>query len=235
MEHQKVCAVIVAAGKGKRMNLGHNKQYILLRNKPILVYTLEVFERNSNIDEIILVVPKNELIYCQKEIVEKHHIKKVLLLVAGGEERRDSVYEAIKNLSTDTDIVLIHDGARPFISRDIVDKCINEARNSDAVVVAVPVKDTIKTVNENLEVVCTHKREDLWAIQTPQAFSHSLIKNAYEEGILKKSNSTDDAMMVEALGHKVKIVLGSYENIKITTQEDLIIAEQILLKRGDGI
>lgn len=231
MKPDKVCAIIVAAGQGKRMNKGYNKQYILLEEKPILVHTLETISGNNNIDYIILVVPKDEIDYCKKEIIEKYNIQKVLLVVAGGEERQNSVYAGIKNIDPNTGIVLIHDGARPFISNEIINKSIREAINQGAVVVAVPVKDTIKVVNEELEVIDTPNRETLWSIQTPQVFSSKIIKKAYEEGIAQNFRATDDAMMVEAIGHKVKIVLGSYENIKITTPEDIILAEQILLKR----
>lgn len=230
--NKKVCAIIVAAGQGKRMKLGYNKQYMLLRSKPILAHTLERIAENKNIDYIILVVPKSEIEFCQREIVDKFNIKKVDAIVCGGEERQHSVFEGIKKTDETTDIILIHDGARPFIDDEIISRAIAEARNSGGVVVAVPVKDTIKIANEKLEVVSTPNRETLWSIQTPQVFKRSIIKRAYEQGVLN-IRATDDSMMVEAIGNKVKIVLGSYENIKITTPEDIIFAEQIFLKRGE--
>jgi len=235
MDHIKVGAIIVAAGKGKRMREGYNKQYILLKDKPILVHTLEVFNSSKEIDYIILVVPKDEILYCKREIIEKYNIDKVLFVVAGGEERQDSVYEGLKRIATDTKIVVVHDGARPFVDDDIINRSIREAEYNGAAVVAVPVKDTIKVVNNELEIVSTPNREHLWSIQTPQVFDSTLLKKAYDEGIRNCIRATDDATLVESLGHRVKIVLGSYENIKITTPEDINIAEQILLKRRDDL
>lgn len=233
MRKGKVSSIILAAGQGKRMKEKYNKQYILLSNKPILAHTLELFQRSSLVDDIILVVPKEEVSYCEKEIVEKYNIQKVSMVVSGGEERQDSVYNGLNNIDKNTEIVIIHDGARPFVTEELINKLTNEVETSSAVIAAVPVKDTIKVANEKLEIIETPNREKLWAVQTPQVFKYNLIKKAYDEGVDSSIKVTDDAMMVEALGHRVKIITGSYDNIKITTPEDIHIAEKILEKRGE--
>ncbi|MCC5910785.1 MAG: 2-C-methyl-D-erythritol 4-phosphate cytidylyltransferase [Clostridiaceae bacterium] len=224
----KVSAIIVAAGKGKRMGKGFNKQYILLKDKPILAYTINVFERSKYVDEIILVVGIDEIDYVEKEIIKKYDFQKEIKIVAGGKERQDSVYEGLKVVRDDCSMVLIHDGARPFLKEEIICRSIEGVKETGAVIVAVQVKDTIKVVNHQGEVVNTPERNGLWAVQTPQTFNCSLLKNAHEAVRKKGMVVTDDAMMVEALGHKVKVVEGSYDNIKITTPEDLIIGEIIL-------
>jgi 2-C-methyl-D-erythritol 4-phosphate cytidylyltransferase len=228
----KTTAIIVAAGKGKRMEKNINKQYILLRDKPVIAYTLEVFERVELIDEVILVVGEGEIGYCQKEIINRYKIKKVSAVIAGGKERKDSVNRGLSAVKPDCKIVVVHDGARPFITEDIIEASIKEAERWGAAAAAVPVKDTVKRVNRNMEVMGTLIREELWAVQTPQTFHFILLKEAYGQEIADLWNITDDAMLVERLGHKVKIFKGAYENIKITTPEDLDIAEGILKRRG---
>lgn len=231
----KTSVIIVAAGKGKRMGKGYNKQYILLKDKPIIAYTVEVFENTGIIDEIILVVGKNEIDLVKEKIIHKYNFKKVTGIIEGGAERHDSVYNGLKATNTDCDIVLIHDGARPFVTGSIIEKGIYTTKNAGACVVAVRVKDTIKIVNKNMEVDYTPNRNTLWAVQTPQIFKYELLLKAYEKlyGKLRTGavKITDDAILVEELGHKVKIIEGSYENIKITTPEDLILSEGILKKR----
>ncbi len=227
----KTIAIIVAAGKGKRMGKGYNKQYIFLADKPIVAHTIEVFENMDLIDEIILVVGKGEIDLAKKDIIHKYNFKKVVKIVEGGTERQDSVYNGLKAIDGNCDIVLIHDGARPFVTDNIIEKSIKAAKDAGACVVAVRVKDTIKVVNKNMEVDYTPDRDILWAVQTPQTFRYKLLSEAY--GRLQTGNIkvTDDAMLIEKLGHTVRIVEGSYENIKITTPEDLILGEGILKKR----
>jgi 2-C-methyl-D-erythritol 4-phosphate cytidylyltransferase len=227
----KNIAIIVAAGKGKRMGRGYNKQYILLADKPIVAHTIEVFENMDLIDEIILVVGRGETDLAKKDIIYKYNLKKVVKIVEGGTERQDSVYNGLKAIDGNCNIVLIHDGARPFVTDSIIEKSIKAAGDMGACVVAVRVKDTIKVGNKNMEVDYTPDRDILWAVQTPQTFRYKLLLEAYERLQTDNTKVTDDAMLIEKLGHTVRIVEGSYENIKITTPEDLILGEGILKKR----
>ncbi|ABR50578.1 2-C-methyl-D-erythritol 4-phosphate cytidylyltransferase [Alkaliphilus metalliredigens QYMF] len=230
----KVTVIVVAAGKGKRMGRSYNKQYIMLENKPILYHTLAVFEKHSEINEIILVVASGEEEYCQGQIIKKYGLKKVRKVVAGGSERRNSVKNGLEELEEACEVVLVHDGARPFITKEVITKSIEVAYEEGAVIVAVPVKDTIKRVNEKMEVVETPERQQLWAVQTPQVFRSGILKRAYKEAEDFERVGTDDAVLVEAAGYTVKVVLGIYENIKVTTPEDLIIGQGILNQRKDG-
>ncbi|HZJ76318.1 MAG TPA: 2-C-methyl-D-erythritol 4-phosphate cytidylyltransferase [Oscillospiraceae bacterium] len=227
----KISVIIAAAGKGKRMGKGYNKQYILLGGKPIVAHTIEVFENMGLIDEIILVVGRGETGSAEKDIIYKYNFKKVVKIVEGGAERGDSVYNGLKAVNTNCDIVLVHDGVRPFIAENIIEKSIETAKDAGACAVAVRVKDTIKVVKKNMEVDYTPDRDALWAVQTPQTFRYRLLLEAYEKLRIDDMKITDDAMLIEKLGHAVKIVEGDYENIKITTPEDLILGEGILNKR----
>ncbi|SET73010.1 2-C-methyl-D-erythritol 4-phosphate cytidylyltransferase [Natronincola peptidivorans] len=229
-DDKNVSAIIVAAGKGKRMGEGFNKQYIPLKEKPIVAHTLQIFENSQYIDEIILVVGKEEVSFAKTEIIEKYKFTKVVKVIEGGKERQDSVYNGLLEVNKRCQIVLIHDGARPFVKEKIIKNSIDMAEKIGAAVAAMPVKDTIKMVGDELEVVNTPERKYLWAVQTPQTFQYKLLKTAYEKLRTEKVIVTDDAMAVERLGHTVKIIEGSYENIKITTPEDLIIAKAILAK-----
>jgi 2-C-methyl-D-erythritol 4-phosphate cytidylyltransferase len=225
-----ISAVIVAGGKGTRMGQDINKQYIKIENKEILARTLEVFQAVDLIDEIILVVPEGDINFCKKNVVDKYNINKVMRIVTGGAERQNSVYNGLLNCSPDTSIVLIHDGARPFVTKDIIEKSIESAKEFGACAAAVPVKDTIKVANGEGFIIDTPNRSALFAVQTPQTFKYDLILKAHEEGMKKGIYATDDTMLVESLGHRVKIVEGSYFNIKITTPEDLTFAEAIIEK-----
>lgn len=227
----KTSVIIVAAGKGKRMKKDYNKQYILLDDKPIVAHTIEVFESINLIDEIILVVGKGEVDLVKEKIIDKYNFKKLVKIVEGGSERQDSVYNGLKVVNKDCNIVLVHDGARPFVSRNIIEESINVAKDFGASIVAVKVKDTIKVVDKNMEVDNTPNRDTLWAVQTPQTFKYKLLLKAYENLQNNNIQVTDDAMLIEKLGHRVKIIQGSYENIKITTPEDLILGQGILEKR----
>lgn len=219
--------VIVAAGTGSRMNMGINKQFIKLEGKEIIAYTIEKFYNNSNIEDIVVVVKEDESDFFKKEILDKYNFKNIKIAY-GGKERQDSVYNGLKLLDKKCHVVLIHDGARPFVSDKIIDNCIKEAKNHKAVVVGVPVKDTIKVIDKDKYIVDTPNRSVLWAVQTPQTFDYNILIDAYKDAFKNGFYGTDDAMLVERIGYKVKMVEGSYNNIKITTQEDLNIGSQIL-------
>lgn len=219
--------VIVAAGTGSRMNMGINKQFIKLEGKEIIAYTIEKFYNNSNIEDIVVVVKEDESEFFKKEILDKYNFKNVKIAY-GGKERQDSVYNGLKLLDEKCDVVLIHDGARPFVSYKIIDKSIEEAKEHKAIVVGVPVKDTIKVIDNDKNIVDTPNRSVLWAVQTPQTFDYNILIDAYKDAFKNKFYGTDDAMLVERIGYKVKMLEGSYNNIKITTQEDLNIGSQIL-------
>jgi len=226
----KTVAVIVAAGQGSRMGAKVNKQFLNLLDRPILAHTLEVFEKNPLIDGIIVIARQDEVIFCYQEIVKLYHFKKVLTVVAGGKERQDSVFEGLKALPLQCELVVVHDGARPFIAQNIISEAIELAQEKEAVIVAVPVKDTIKKVISGA-VQGTIPREELWAVQTPQVFNKELLLKAYQLAYEQGISGTDDASLIELLGIDVKVVLGSYENIKITTPEDLDIGSAILARR----
>lgn len=219
--------VIVAAGTGSRMNMGINKQFIKLEGKEIIAYTIEKFYNNSNIEDIVVVVKEDESDFFKKEILDKYNFKNIKIAY-GGKERQDSVYNGLKLLDKKCHVVLIHDGARPFVSDKIIDNCIEEAKNHKAVVVGVPVKDTIKVIDKDKYIADTPNRSVLWAVQTPQTFDYNILIDAYKDAFKNGFYGTDDAMLVERIGYKVKMVEGSYNNIKITTQEDLNIGSQIL-------
>ena len=219
--------VIVAAGTGSRMNMGINKQFIKLEGKEIIAYTIEKFYNNSNIEDIVVVVKEDESEFFKKEILDKYNFKNVKIAY-GGKERQDSVYNGLKLLDEKCDVVLIHDGARPFVSDKIIDKSIEEAKEHKAIVVGVPVKDTIKVIDNDKNIVDTPNRSVIWAVQTPQTLDYYILIDAYKDAFKNKFYGTDDAMLVERIGYKVKMLEGSYNNIKITTQEDLNIGSQIL-------
>jgi len=226
-DNRRVSAIIAAGGRGTRMNLDVNKVYIEVGGSMILARTLLAFENCPSIDEIILVVNSLDIPFCTKNIIEKYKMTKIKSVVAGGNERQQSVWNGLREVSRECDIVVIHDGARPFISQEHINKSIEYADTYGAACVAVPVKDTIKTVNGEGFIDMTLKRSTLWAVQTPQTFRYSIIAKAHEKAQEEGFTGTDDASLVERLGCRVKIVEGSYENIKITTREDLIIAEAI--------
>ena len=228
MEKQKYTAIVLAAGSGKRMNSQVHKQYLIIQDRPVLYYSLKEFQ-DSAVDEIVLVVGKGEEKFCRKEIVDKYGISKVKAIVEGGKERYHSVFEGLKQTS-DADYVLIHDGARPFVNQDIIRRCMQEVQKYQACVVGMPVKDTIKIADEEGYAKQTPDRKNVWMIQTPQTFSYALIYEAYEEMLKTEDTAiTDDAMVLERTkGKKSKLIEGSYRNIKITTPEDLLIANVYL-------
>lgn len=221
-------AIIVAGGSGKRMNSATKKQYIYLNEKPILSYTIAKFENCDEIDEIILVVPKEDIEFVKENIVEKEGFKKLSAVVEGGKERQNSVYNGLKRVSEDCDLVLIHDGVRPFVKDEEIKRVIESAKKFDACVLGVKVKDTIKICDEIDCISHSPDRKTLWAAHTPQAFSYELILTAYNKAFEDGFYGTDDAMLAERLGFRVKMVEGSYDNIKITTPEDLEVAKLML-------
>lgn len=229
-----VSVIIAAAGMSNRMGSKINKQFIAIDNKPILAHTLEKFEKCKFIDEIIVVSKEEEVEYCRKEIVKKYGLKKVSSIVRGGRERQDSIYNGILALNEKTDIVLTHDGARPFVKIDSIEEGIKGVLEHGACVIGVPVKDTIKVLDPKNEVHHTPKRSLLWAAQTPQCFWIHLLKKGYELAAEEGIVGTDDSSLVEKTGHPIKMIMGSYDNIKITTPEDLIVADSIL-KDKDSI
>lgn len=229
----KVSAIIPAAGQGKRMGREKNKQFLLLGQKPVLAHTLTVFQESPLIEEIVVVAAPGEVDYCRLEVVEKYNFSKVTKIITGGKERQNSVYNGLLALSHQPHLVVIHDGARPFLSREILEQSIEVSLKTGGAVVAVPVKDTIKVVNQEKMVESTPDRSILWAVQTPQTFNYSLLLQAYEEAAKEGFLGTDDASLVERMGAKVTVVPGSYENFKITTPEDLLLGEAILARRSE--
>ncbi|MBU8908643.1 2-C-methyl-D-erythritol 4-phosphate cytidylyltransferase [Desertibacillus haloalkaliphilus] len=217
--------VIPAAGQGKRMQAGQNKQFIELEGKPVIIHTLAIFEADENCKEIIVVANQRETEQV-KSLLVAHKLSKATKIVAGGSERQQSVYNGLKAVE-ESEIVLVHDGARPFVEEKHLNNLVNKAKTIGAATLAVPVKDTIKRVDADF-VVETMERSSLWAIQTPQAFHLSLIKQAHKEAEIANFLGTDDASLVEQSGQAVAIVSGDYLNIKLTTPEDLVFAKAIM-------
>lgn len=223
----KITAIILSAGTGKRMGAKKPKQYLEVNEKPILYYTIKAFEE-SKVDDIVIVCGKNDIEYCTNEIVQYFNFNKISNIVYGGNERYNSVYNALKSIDK-CDYVLIHDGARPCIKPSMINMMIDRVIDDKACIMAVPVKDTIKIVNNG--VVCdSPDRRTLWQAQTPQAFQFDKIKEAYKRAIDNKAEQiTDDAKVWNLyMDDPVKIVEGEYENIKVTTKSDLeIIVNQL--------
>jgi 2-C-methyl-D-erythritol 4-phosphate cytidylyltransferase len=223
----KLGVVIVAAGKGSRMRTTESKQYLLLSGKPILVHTLELFERIADVSSIVLVVGATDLERCRK-YAREYKLGKIVDVIPGGAERQHSVMEGLQALPSDTEWVLVHDGVRPFVTEEQVLACWHQAMRTEAAVLAVPVKDTIKIVNASGQIQSTPERRSLWSIQTPQAFRLSLLLEAHRRAAEDGFLGTDDSILVERLGVAVQVVEGDYYNIKITTPEDLHWAEWIV-------
>ena len=231
-----VFAVIVSAGLGKRMGKGAGKKnFLILNDRPVLAHTILSFEASALIKGIVIVTGSDDIEYCKKEIVEKLGLKKVLGIVAGGKERQDSVaagLDFIGSAGMDDDLVVVHDGARCLVTTGLIDKVIEGAKESGAAAAMVPVIDTIKEAGEDgMIVLRTLNRERLYSVQTPQAFRLKLIKKAFESAQKDGFLGTDSSSLVERIGEKVLIVDGSYENIKITTEEDLHLAKRLFEAR----
>lgn len=224
----KKIAIIPAAGMGKRMGASVNKQYLLLDGKPVLAHTLELFQKAGCIDEIYVIVPAEEIEFCREHVVEKFAITKVQKIVAGGAERQNSVLNGLRAIDCDDDdVVLIHDGVRPFVPLTVMERSIEMALLHDGALVAVPVKDTVKVVKDAF-VTATPHREALWLAQTPQTFRYGIIRTAHEFAEAEGFTGTDDTSLVERTGKKIHVTIGDYKNIKITTPEDLVLAEMFL-------
>jgi len=227
-----ISALIVAAGKGSRMNLEQNKLYLTIRGQDILTRSILAFEKHTNINEIVVVANETELEYLEKRYIDDSSFQKVTAVIAGGKERQDSVYLGLSAINKNCDIILIHDGARPFIEDVLIDESITAAKIHGAACLAVPVKDTIKKIDCNGFIDETFNREMLWAVQTPQTFKYDIIKKAHELAKKNGFKGTDDTYLVEKMGERVVLVPSSYDNIKITTIEDIELAE-IIAKRND--
>ncbi|WP_226647368.1 2-C-methyl-D-erythritol 4-phosphate cytidylyltransferase [Mesobacillus subterraneus] len=223
--------IIPAAGQGKRMGAGKNKLLLTLEGVPILIHTLRVFEADAECTGIILAIsPNDEQQF--KSLLNEYGIHKVSSLVNGGKERQDSVYNGLKAVHSLDGIVLVHDAARPFIKMETIHKLVEAASKDGGAIVAVPVKDTIKKAMDGT-VAETVERSSLWAVQTPQAFRASVLLEAHNKAMREQFIGTDESSLVERIPHPVSIIEGDYDNIKLTTPEDLYFAEAILRKRKE--
>lgn len=227
----KTIAIIPAGGAGTRFRSHMAKQYLMLDSRPVIVHTLKVFQNSNDIDEIILALPQEDLSHMRRELVEKYGLTKVKHTVAGGHERQDSIKNCLEVIQGRCDIVLIHDAVRPFITEKLIQDVIETAGKTGAAIAAVKAKDTIKATGQGHVISRTVPRNTLWLAQTPQAFAYELIKNAYKTAYHDNFYGTDDAALVERLGKEVNIVEGSYTNFKITTHEDMMIAEALMQMR----
>jgi 2-C-methyl-D-erythritol 4-phosphate cytidylyltransferase/2-C-methyl-D-erythritol 2,4-cyclodiphosphate synthase len=227
----RTVVIVPAGGAGKRLKAQKAKQYLLLDRVPVLVHTLKVFQQAEIIDEIILVLPPDDVASAHKQLINKYSLTKITAVVAGGKERQDSVRNGLFAITGKCDIVLIHDAVRPFVIQELIHQVVAAAKSFGAASVGVKAKDTIKETKKNNLVAATIPRQNLWLTQTPQAFKFELLKKAYKAAYDKKFYGTDDASLVERIGKKVKIIEGSYENIKITTPEDMMIAEALMKKK----
>ena len=223
IENKSVTAIILVAGNSSRYGKNRNKNFERINGKTILSYSLNEFNKNENIDDIIVDVKTNEISIVQ-EILQEENLNKNIKIINGGKDRKESVYNCIK--STNSDIVIIHDGARPLIKQEYINKCVGNMEQFDGVTIGVKSKDTIKITNKDNVVIETTKRCSTWVIQTPQCFNRKTLIEAHEE--CKDEEITDDCVLLENCKHKVKVIEGEYTNIKITTYEDLNIVKQFL-------
>ncbi|HWU37712.1 MAG TPA: 2-C-methyl-D-erythritol 4-phosphate cytidylyltransferase [Candidatus Acidoferrum sp.] len=225
-----VTAIVPAAGGGTRMEAGQPKQYLLLAGVPLLSHTLRALQAAECLDELILVVPLGHDERCRREILQPFGIA-VQAVVPGGEDRQASVYAGLLHARAETDLILVHDGARPFVSPALVREAVRVAGESGGAVVAVPVTDTIKLADGDGWLLATPERGRLWAAQTPQVFPAPLFREAHARALRDGFRTTDDSALVERLNRPVRLVPGSAENLKITTAADLLLADQILRAR----
>lgn len=225
----KATAIIVAAGEGRRVGAGINKVYLPIGGRALLLRTLDQFFRAKRINNLIVVIAKQDLGRCQSLFRNDPHARQQSwILQTGGSSRQKSVARGLEKVSSDCDVVVIHDGARPFAGPQLIDRVIEEASALKAVVVGVPVRDTIKVISEDRQILSTPARDCLWEIQTPQAFERSLICEAHEAAQRNEQEATDDATLVERLGKPVYLIDGERTNIKITLPEDLLFAEALV-------
>jgi len=225
-------ALVPAAGRGQRMGSGIPKQFLTIGGVPILVHSLRVLEAAASVVEVILAVSEGDREYCLRDIVSPHGFTKVKKVVPGGEHRQDSVRHGLEAITDDTEVVLVHDAVRPFLTADMVEQVIARAAQYGAAVVAIPMRDTVKQAGSDGLIESTVDRNGLWLAQTPQAFRLALLREAHRKALLESVHATDDAQLVERLGHRVAVVEGSGQNIKITRPEDLALGEAILAARS---
>ncbi len=221
-------AIIVAAGKGLRMNAKVPKQYLKLAGQPILYHTISAINACSLIENIIIVVPKSDIKFCWESIINPLKFRKKVTLVSGGSKRQESVYNGLLLIKDNSDIVVIHDGVRPFVRGDILETCIKEAELYGACITGIPVVETLKKTDINGNICETLERDSVWLARTPQAFKYYLIKKAHENARKKGFSVTDDSSLLEVIGKRVRIIEDDRFNIKITTREDLKYAESII-------
>jgi 2-C-methyl-D-erythritol 4-phosphate cytidylyltransferase len=221
-------AIIVAAGQGLRMEAAVRKQYMALNGEPVLVHTLKAFCSADVIQQICLVVPAEDMAFCKEYLIDRVAHPERITLVAGGKERQDSVFSGLQAVTDRSGIILVHDGVRPFISVDLINACIREAERSGACLAGIPAFDTLKQLTDDQIIEKTLDRRRIWLAQTPQAFAFDILLRAHIQADAEGYRATDDAMLVERLGNPVKMVHGSRMNLKITTQEDLALAEALV-------
>jgi 2-C-methyl-D-erythritol 4-phosphate cytidylyltransferase len=214
------------------MGAARSKPYILLNEKPILLHTLQALEQCPLIDDVVLLVEQGEIEHARASVVEAFGLAKVSAVRAGGPRRQDSVWEGLKTITDDCDLVMVHDGARPFVTQEILERAVQGAIDCGASIVGVPAKDTVKLVSAHKHVLETPDRAGVFLVQTPQTFRRAIVLEAYRQAMREGFYATDDAALVERLGMPIKVVEGSYDNIKITTPEDLAIGEMILKRRA---
>jgi len=223
----KSTAIITAAGYGRRVGGQKKKQFLLLGGVPILVHTLEKFQSSNLITDIILIAPNEDIEFCKKEFLLKYNFTKLKKIVSGGKKRQDSVSNGLKEVSQDTEIIVVHDGVRPFISSRLLETSIKEAIKKGAAVAAIPVNDTLKKISAQGMLENGLNRDSIWRIQTPQVFKKEILIHAFEKARQDDFYGTDESSLVARIGNSVHIVKGSELNIKITTPEDMILAESI--------
>lgn len=231
----KLRVIIAAAGLGSRMKSDINKQYMLLAGKPVLYHSLKVFNEIEVVDEIIVVAHLDEIDYCQKNIIDKYEFAKVTKLIPGGKERQESVRKGLENLDSKTNLVAVHDGARPLLESKLVMKIYDEAREHGAAIPGVLAKETLKIIDNNNFIKETLDRSHIVTIQTPQIFNYQELVKAYHLATEDNFKGTDDASIYEKYVGKVKLVIGDSTNIKITNPEDIIFAEQLMLAKNSEL
>ncbi len=227
-------ALVPAAGRGLRMGGPVPKQFLSIGGQPLIVHSLRTLQASSVIDAIVLAVPESDLAYCQSDIVEAHRFTKVIKVVAGGQERQDSVRHALAVVDSQVEIVVVHDAVRPFLTQRMLEEVVAAARSNGAAIIALPMRDTVKLVGGGHVIERTVDRKPLWLAQTPQAFRREWLQEAHRKAQIDGMASTDDAYLIEWLGRPVTVVEGSGENIKVTRPEDLVIGEAILASRQTG-